>query len=56
MNDTGPCNKMRGREKSAIELKGGRDLHSSSQERVLRKNRLVVVVFYELNKRRGISG
>ena len=56
MNNMGTCNKIRSREKSAIEFKGGRHFLQYSQEAVLREGRLVVVVFHELSKRRGIAG
>lgn len=55
MNNTGTYNKIRSREKSVIEFKGGRHLFWYSQERVLREVG-IAVVFHELNKRREIAG
>lgn len=55
MNGTGSCNEIKV-ERSATEIKGGRALLCCSQRRALGEGRIVVVVFYKLNKRREAPG
>lgn len=53
MNNTGPCTESMVQRKTLWSSKE-RDLCRYSQERILGESRIVVVVFYKLNKKRGI--